>query len=98
MASKQSLHVAFAKTLHTNTKKHTNSKFTMKQNHLLYITTQGDKLYIKSYNQSLSESTIVAASLIKSSTTLSNTRSTSEHRKSSETKLGEALEHDDWQK
>ena len=38
----------------------------------------------------------MVASLIKYSTTLSKTRSTSEQRKSSETKLGEALEHDDW--
>ena len=52
-------------------------------------------MYIKSYNQSLFEVSIVAASLIKSSTTLSRTRSTSEPRKSLETKLGEALEHDD---
>jgi len=98
MTSIRSSYVAFAKTLHTNTKKHTNSKFTMKQNHLLYITTQGDKLYIKSYNQSLSEATIVAASLIKSSTTLSNIWSTLDRRKSLETKHGEALEHDDWKK
>jgi hypothetical protein len=33
---------------------------------------------------------------MKSLTTLSKTRSTSEQRKFSETKLGEAFEHDDW--
>jgi hypothetical protein len=56
------------------------------------------QVYVKIYNHSLSEATIVAASLIKSSTTLSNTWSTSDQRKSSEIKLGEALEHDDWAK
>ena len=70
----------------------------MKQNHLLHITNTGKQAYNKSHSQSLSKVTIVVASLIKSSTTLSRTRSTSELRKSSETKLGEALEHDDWEK
>ena len=54
-----------------------------------------EQVYIKIYNHSLSKATIVAASVIKSSTTLSNTRSTSDRRKSSEIKLGEALVHDD---
>ena len=67
-------------------------------NYLSHITNIGKQVYNKSHNQSLSEATIVAASLIKSSTSLSNTWSTSEHRKSSETKLYEALEQDDWEK
>jgi hypothetical protein len=54
------------------------------------------EVYNKNYDHSLSEATKNAASLIKSSTTLSNTSSTLHRRNSSETQLGEALEHDDW--
>ena len=77
------------KTLHINIKENLQTS-NLLQNTIIYY-----KLQHREANCTSKVTVNHTASLIKSSTTLSRTRSTSGLRKSSETKLGEALEHDD---